>query len=297
MVKTATRTPPSIFVPVVLGLLLAGSGCGRRPADSARSRQPILVFAAASLENAMREAAAAFTERNGVEVSLNAAGSNVLAQQIEAGAPADLFVSADARWIDDLVAHGSLDAASRRELLTNRLVVIAPAGSGWRLGDLAAIGALPFRHLSIADPDSVPAGRYARSVLQATSTPKGAAWDQVAARVAPAPDVRAALAMVAAEPETIGIVYRTDVAGTAPPRGVQVLLEIEREPDPPIRYVAALVKRSPGVAPGSTELLGFLAGEEARSIFARYGFLPLPAATAPSSAPEDQRAGVVATTP
>ena len=249
--------------------LVWGVSCG----DSVP--RPILVFAAASLEEAMLEVAGAYTARAGTGVALNTAGSNVLAQQIEAGAPADVFVSADARWIDQLIAGGSLEPASRRELLSNRMVVVAHSGAGYSLENLSLIGTLPFRYLSIADPDSVPAGRYARSLLEHTPRPSGTAWDEVAARVAPAPDVRAALALVAAEPEAIGIVYRSDVMDAATSRGVEVLLEIEREPDPPIRYVAALVRRSTALAPGASELLDFLAGDEASAIFERHGFLPL----------------------
>jgi molybdate transport system substrate-binding protein len=274
---------------ILLGLALAALGCG----DG--TRQPILVFAAASLEDAMLECAAAYTGRSGASVSLNTAGSNVLAQQIRAGAPADVFVSADARWIDDLIASGSLDRESRRELLTNRLVVIGHAGRGMELSSLSEIGSLPFRYLSIADPDSVPAGRYARSLLEHTSLSSGTAWDEVASRVAPAPDVRAALAMVAAEPDAVGIVYRSDVVGVRRAAGdgvpgdaggaqvavghvdpaIEVLLEIDREPDPPIRYVGALVRRPQSVA-GAAALLDFLAGPEAKAIFERHGFVPLP---------------------
>jgi molybdate transport system substrate-binding protein len=269
-------------IPIVVGVLAAMvwlAGCGKAVP------RPILLFAAASLEDSILEVATAFTSRTGTGVALNTAGSNVLAQQIEAGAPADVFVSADARWIDELIASGSLDPASRRELLSNRLVVVAHSGAGYSLESLSLIGALPFRYLSIADPDSVPAGRYARSLLEHTPRPSGTAWDEVAARVAPAPDVRAALAVVAAEPDAIGIVYRSDVmggardgnggAGGGSTRGVEVLLQIEREPDPPIRYVGALVRRSGALAPESAELLDFLGGDEASVIFERHGFLPL----------------------
>lgn len=249
--------------------------------------KPVLVFAAASLEDAIADVAVAFTSRTRVGVALNTAGSNVLARQIEAGAPADLFVSADARWVDDLIAAGALDPASRRELLTNRLVVIAHPDAGFSLQGLGQIGGLGFRYLSLADPDAVPAGRYARSLLEQTPTAMGTAWDQVASRVAPAPDVRGAVALVAAEPRAVGIVYRTDVAAAGAPgvsadggaparRGVAVLLEIDRESDPPIRYVAALSRRSPRLTPGSAELLDFLSGDEARAIFERHGFLGAP---------------------
>jgi molybdate transport system substrate-binding protein len=267
---------------VLLAIALGMWSCGRE------EPRPVLVFAAASLEDAMLEIAAAYTGRTTVGVALNTAGSNVLARQVEAGAPADVFVSADAKWIDDLIASGDLEAASRRELLTNRLVLIAHRGTSLELADLSSLGELPFRYLSIADPDSVPAGRYARSLLERTPRATGTVWDEVASRVAPAPDVRAALAMVAAEPEAVGIVYGSDLVTTdagpadgAPRAGsvldqVEVLLEIEREPDPPIRYVGALVRRPKGATPGAAELLEFLAGADARAIFARHGFIPLP---------------------
>jgi molybdate transport system substrate-binding protein len=248
---------------------LAMAGCGGAP-------RPVLVFAAASLEQAVTEAAAVYTAKTGVGVALNCAGSNVLAQQIEAGAPADLFVSADAHWVDRLIEAGALDPSSRRELLTNRLVVIAHPDAGLSLPSLGLIGGLPFRHLSLADPDSVPAGRYARSLLEHTFTASGTAWDEVATRVAPAPDVRAALALVAAAPEVVGIVYRTDVAGGGAASRVEVLLEIERELDPPIRYVAARSSRSSKLASGASELLDFLGGPEARAIFERHRFIALP---------------------
>jgi molybdate transport system substrate-binding protein len=279
----------------VLALALAVAGCHRAP------ERPILLFAAASLEDAVMEAGAAYTARSGKGVAINTAGSNVLAKQIQAGAPADVFVSADARWVDDLIAAGSLDRASRRELLTNRLVVIAHRGSPYSLIDLAGLGSLPFSHLSLADPDSVPAGRYARSLLEHTPSASGTAWDAVESRVAPAPDVRAALAMVAAEPGAVGIVYRSDLtapsgagaAGTtgrgasgvaaapaaAPGQGgaahdVVVLLQIDHDLDPPIRYVGALVARATAT-PGAADLLDFLAGDEAGAIFERHGFLSL----------------------
>lgn len=259
-----------LSTPVLLAAALAATGCRE---DVPR---PILVFAAASLEDAITEVAAAYTAQTSVAVALSSAGSNVLAQQIKAGAPADLFVSADARWVDELIAAGALDAAYRRELLTNRLVVIAHPSAGFTLPRLEDIGGLPFRHLSVADPDAVPAGRYARSLLEQTPASTGTAWDQVADRVAPAPDVRVALALVSAQPDAVGIVYRSDVAGRdGPTRDVQVLLEIDRELDPPIRYVAARVRRSDGLTPGSTALLDFLSSEAAQAIFQRHGFMPV----------------------
>ncbi len=241
---------------MLVGMAAAALSCGQS------APRPILVFAAASLEDAIAEVASAYTARTGLGVALNTAGSNVLAQQIEAGAPADVFVSADARWIDELIAGGSLDPASRRELLSNRLVVIAHSGAGYTLESLALIGELPFRYLSIADPDSVPAGRYARSLLErhAASLRRhrvGRRWRRAWRRL---PTCAPRWRWWPPSPTAIGIVYRSDVIGvtggsgaaaggatagsadSGSSHGVEVLLEIEREPDPPIRYVAALVR-------------------------------------------------------
>jgi molybdate transport system substrate-binding protein len=234
--------------------------------------EPLLVFVASSLEDAMAEIAAVYRRDDGVEVALNAAGSNVLAQQIRSGAPADVLVSADAAWPDALERDGLLEPGTRRDLLTNRMVVVAHPGAGFALDRLEDIGALGFTHLSLADPDAVPAGRYAKSILAATTTAAGTAWDEVADRVAPAPDVRAALALVAAERDVVGIVYRSDAIGEP---GVEVLLQIDREPEPPIRYVAAVVRRESRRATAAEALLDFLDGETASEIFRRHGFLPL----------------------
>jgi molybdate transport system substrate-binding protein len=285
---SATSKVPALALAVLLAVAVAlgAAGCrevgrsgGEGGGEVGEGRAPLLVFAAASLENVMTEVAAAYSRAGDGEVELNAAGSNVLAQQIRAGAPADVFVSADARWVDDLVRDGLLVGATRRELLGNRLVVIAHPDAGLSLARLEDLGALDFRHLSVADPDSVPAGRYARSLLESTSVDGGGTvWAQVADRLAPAPDVRAALALVAAEPAAVGIVYATDLGAT---RGVEVLLEVEREPEPPIRYVAAVVRREDGEADGDRRtaeagrFLDFLGSDEARAIFVRHGFRPV----------------------
>jgi len=264
--------------PLLVVSLLALAGCGGHEP----SGRPLVVFAAASLEEAMTEVAELHHEETGVEVALNTAGSNVLAQQVRAGAAADVLVSADARWIDDLAAAGLLDPESRRELLTNRLAVIAHPAAGLSLERLEDLGALRFDHLSLADPESVPAGRYARSLLRATPSDGGTVWRDVSGRLVPAPDVRAALALVAADKGAVGIVYRSDVVAD---RGVELLLEIDREPDPPIRYVGAVVRRPPEsvaaserTADGEAGAMGFLdllSSTAAREIFERHGFLPL----------------------
>lgn len=265
---------------------LAVAGC---TADGpAAADRELTVFAAASLRDAAGEAAEAWTAGGGAPVRFNFAGSNVLAQQLLAApAAGDVFLSADQRWMDELEAAGRLVPGSRRTLLTNRLVVVAQRDSGWSLGEPAELAALPFRHLSLADPEAVPAGVYARDWLRsvpASDDPAGGdaaggdaaggtLWDRVADRVAPAPDVRGALALVEADPEILGVVYRTDAASSA---RVRVLYAVPPETGPEICYAAAAI--ASGRDPATTlAFLDFLDGAAARALFARHGFVPVAA--------------------
>ena len=235
------------------------------------------VFAAASLEDALADLAAAFERESGTEVVLNFAGSNVLAQQIRAGAPADVFYSADTRWVDALEAEGRLVAGSRVELLGNRLVVVCHEDAGFEMDELSDLASLGFRYLSLGDPDAVPAGSYARAALQAAALGNGQdVWQSVGSRVVPAPDVRAALALVREERHAVGIVYSSDML-TA--QGVKVLYEVPETLAPLVRYVAALVEadgRELGGKPdGGGQFLAFTRTTRAGEIFRRHGFLPL----------------------
>lgn len=231
---------------------------------SARTSDDLLVFAAASLRGPLEEAGAAFAAEEGSEVTLNFAGSNVLAQQLVASDRGDVFVSADESWVDYLERHGRAEAGERRYILSNTLVVVAHPSSTFRLDDPSALGALDFAHLSIADPSSVPAGRYARSYLESLG-----AWDDVRDRVAPAPDVRAALALCATQADVVGIVYRTDARAA----NVRVLYEVPRDALPtPIRYSAVPVAGRDRIDAAS-RFVAFLASDRARAIFARDGFV------------------------
>jgi molybdate transport system substrate-binding protein len=246
---------------LALGLLL--------PAG-ARASGKITVFAAASLKNALDETMAAYTARTGTIAVASYAASSALAKQIEAGAPADLFISADIPWMDYLDEQGLIDRASRTDLLSNALVLVAPAGTpraALEIGpgmDLSA--ALGDGRLAVGQVDSVPAGRYAKAALQTLG-----AWQAVETKLAQADNVRAALALVARGEAPLGIVYASDAASTAE---VDVVGIFPPASHPPIIYPAALVA-SDAANPEAAGFLAFLQGAEAAAAFRKAGFTVL----------------------
>jgi molybdate transport system substrate-binding protein len=235
-------------------------------AASGQTPAPLLVFAASSLTDALGEVDRAFTARTHIEVRASFAASSVVAKQIEAGAPADVFFSADLGWMDYLQKRGLLNVGSRRDVLGNALVLIAPADSLVRLKitpgfDLA--GALGGGRLATGDPDSVPVGQYARAALTQLGV-----WDSVAPRLVRAENVRTALEYVARGEAALGIVYRTDAQAE---KRVRVVDTFPADTHPPIIYPAAATASARLQAYGFLE---FLLSDEARAIFARYGFTP-----------------------
>jgi molybdate transport system substrate-binding protein len=228
----------------------------------------ITVFAAASLKEALDAAARPFEEKTGHKVSVSYAGSNALAKQIEAGAPATLFISADLDWVDYVEQRGLTIPGTRRNLLGNDLVLIAPANSTTQVKiapgfDLAA--ALGGGRLALANPDAVPAGKYARAALT-----KLGAWQGVEAHVAPAENVRAALALVSRSEAPLGIVYRTDAMAD---KGVRVVGAFPADSHPPIVYPMVQLK---GATPATAQLAEHLAAPATRAIWERYGFRVIP---------------------
>ena len=176
-------------------------------------QQPqLMVFAAASLRDVMSEVATRFEQEHGIHVNYNFAGSNVLAQQLLATPRADLFISANKAWMRRLEQAGRVVPGSRQVVLGNRLVVIVNHASTLE-GDPRELFCTPvFEYLSIGNPEAVPAGIYAREWLEKLPCDGGSAWSSVAGRIAPAPDVRAALGLVEAGRDIPGIVYATDAA-------------------------------------------------------------------------------------
>jgi molybdate transport system substrate-binding protein len=229
----------------------------------------LLVFAAASLKDALDEQVAGF-ERGGARRARVAYGaSSTLAKQIENGAPAQVFISADIEWMEYLAARNRIDPKSRVNLLANRLVLVAPAASGveveiapgFPLDRLLAEG-----RLAIADPDHVPAGRYGRAALEALGI-----WQRVSGRTAPADNVRAALALVARGEAPLGIVYRTDALEE---KRVRIVAEFPASTHPPIVYPAAVT--ATGRTSIGPEFLAFLRSPAGRAVWERHGFAMAP---------------------
>lgn len=245
----------------LLGLALA---LGLAAGVQARQPEPLTVFAAASLKNVMDEEGAAFAAAGGVPVRFSYGASSALARQIEQGAPADLYISADSDWMSYVQDRRLIVAASRRNLLTNRLALIAPAGSPVKLtvGRGMPIGrALGEGRLAVAAPD-VPAGKYARAALASLGV-----WPQVKDRLAPAENVRAALLYVSRGETPLGIVYDTD-ARVDP--GVRIVGLFPETSHPKIVYPAAILARSTN--PAAARFLAFLQSPRGRAIFQKYGF-------------------------
>lgn len=231
-------------------------------------RQPeLLVFAAASLTNVLGELSTTWSARSGVRIRTSFASSSVLARQIEAGGRADAFISADQEWMDYLQSHNLIDKATRRNLIANRLVLIAPVDSKIELKiapGFDLVGTLGKQRLATGDPDTVPVGRYARSALVTLGV-----WDKIQDRLVRADNVRSAMTFVALGEVPLGIVYATDAKVDSKVRIVDTFPE---NTHPPITYPGAAIKGSRGDA---REFLEFLASPQARDIWVKYGFLEL----------------------
>jgi molybdate transport system substrate-binding protein len=246
--------------PVRSALCLCVLLFGSAPAFAA---DKILVFAAASLKNALDDADAAYHQQGGGEVVASYAASGALAKQIENGAPADLFISADLKWMDAL-AHEQL-VKTATNLLGNELVVVAPVSSTTTLTLGAGLDlrpALGDGRLAIGDPQSVPAGDYAQRALQ-----KLGAWQGVEDRLARSDSVRAALTLVSRGEAPLGIVYATDAAAD---KGVKIIATFPEDSHPPIVYPMAEV--ASGRNPETAKFLSWLESPAAAPYFTKQGF-------------------------
>jgi molybdate transport system substrate-binding protein len=230
--------------------------------------EDILVFAAASLKNALDEAVIDYRQHGGDKVNVSYAASSALAKQLESGAPADMFISADLDWMDYAQQRHLIKPETRKDLLGNRLVLIAPAAS-----DVTAViepnfplaALLQDGRLAMADPDSVPAGKYGKAALE-----KLGVWSSVEGKVARAENVRAALFFVSRQEAPLGIVYQTDAAAD---KGVKIVAAFPEDTHPPLVYPIALSAASKN--PGAVKFLGFLESPAARPIFEKQGFTVL----------------------
>lgn len=241
-------------------------GAAAAPASAASDR-PVVVFAAASLKTALDDIAAEWRRDTGRVVRVSYAGTAALARQIEQGAPADVFLSADRDWMDYLALRGLVTAP--RALLSNRLVLVAPAASTiqFKLEPGAPLAeTLGDGRLAVANVDSVPAGRYAKIALDALGL-----WPQASSRLVQSIDVRAALRLVARGEVPLGIVYATDAH--AEPR-VRVVDRFDQGTHPAILYMAGVVSESSNA--DAAAFLEFLGQAPARRVFEREGFTVVP---------------------
>jgi len=247
----------------ILALWLSLLLLGLAPAQ-AEERGPV-VLAAASLQEALTDAAKAWAAKGHPRPVISFAGSPALARQIEAGAPADLFISADEEWMDYVAAKGLLRKGSRTPFLSNRLALIAPVGSKVQLvikPGFSLARALGDGRLAMADPESVPAGRYGKAALT-----KLGVWKTVSGKIARAENVRAALALVERGEAPFGIVYATDARAS---RGVRILGTFAADTHPLIIYPLALLKSS--FNREAEAFRSFLLSREGKAIFAQRGF-------------------------
>jgi len=257
--RNARWTRRAAVAVVAVGLLASPPAPAREP-----QRPALLVFAAASLTDVLEELSADWTRRSGVTVKLSFAASSVLARQIEAGSQADVFMPADQEWMNYLAERRLIDSASRRDLVGNTLVLIAPADSDVRITltrgvDLGA--ALGNGRLAIGDPDTVPVGRYAKAAFESLGL-----WDQLEDRLAPADNVRAALNFVARGEAPLGVVYATDARVES---AVRVVATFPADTHAPIIYPAA--KTSAG-RPEAVGYLAYLSSAAAATVWQKHGF-------------------------
>jgi len=251
----------------VIGAIAAAVFITMAPASA--QTQDILVFGAASLKNALDDANARYQRKTGGKIVVSYGASSTLAKQLESGAPADIFISADLDWMDYVAQRKLIKPETRANFLGNKLVLIAPGESKVTLTigpNFPLAQALGGGRLAMADPAFVPAGKYGKASLEALGV-----WNSVSDKIAPAQDVRTALTYVSRGEAPLGIVYQTDAAAD---KGVKVVGAFPDGTHPPIIYPMAVTAASNN--PGVGAYMSFLKSSEARSAFESQGFVVLP---------------------
>ena len=250
-----------ILASIVVGFgLLASGGTPAIEAD-----QPeINLYAAASLRDVLESLTPACERASGTKLVVNLGASNELARQIEAGRKADVFFSADEAWMDRLEKAGLVETTSRRSVLSNRLVVIGRTDDSITIKTPADLLVPAIKWIALANPEAVPAGKYAKSWLE-----KAGVWGALSDRVLPSVDVRAALAAVEAGGARVGVVYRTDARISSK---VRILYEVSESEGPPISYPIAAMKDRPHTDVAA-RVVSFLCGPEAAAAYEKFGFI------------------------
>ncbi|MEO8196028.1 MAG: molybdate ABC transporter substrate-binding protein [Thermoanaerobaculia bacterium] len=246
--------------------LLSGLFVVFHGSSALRAAEPVevQVYAAASLREVLEELTPAVERATGTRLVFNLGASNDLARQIIAANKADVFFSADEGWMERVAEAGLVDAGSRRSPLSNQLVVVVPADSSLPIHSAQDLASPAVRRLALANPEAVPAGKYARAWLEASGQ-----WQAVAGRVVPALDVRAALAAVESGAVEAGIVYRTDAALS---QRVRVVYAVPEGAAPRIAYALAALGERPNLEVARAVVV-WLGGPEAAPVFERFGFI------------------------
>lgn len=227
------------------------------------SSEELIIFGAMSLTDALTEISHRFGEGRNIKVYCNFAGSSTLQRQIEKGAPADVFISASPKQIDALQRKGLIDDETRRAILNNRLVLVAPVNSMLSMTDVGLLTQDSIRRIAIGEPNSVPAGIYGKEALTHLGI-----WEAVQSKLIPSADVRSTLAYVESGEVDVGVVYQTDAAMS---QKVRIIYQFPDSIHTPIVYPAAVLRDTEHKVLAQT-FLEYLQTAEVAAIFEKYGF-------------------------
>jgi molybdate transport system substrate-binding protein len=251
--KLTTHAPRALTAAALIFLLFPRSQAAE-----------VRVFAAASLTDSLKELAMGYAKRSNDRIVFNFGASSTLARQIEEGAPADIFFSADEARMDALETKGLIDKSSRKSRLSNSLVIVVAAENGASVSSPQDLANPAIKRVSLGDPKAVPIGVYAKQYLQSLGI-----WPEVAPKIVATENVRAAMVAVEAGNADASIVYKTDAAIS---KKVRITFEVPPNQGPNISYPIALVKDAPAHEP-ARRVLEYLQSVEADAVFARYGFI------------------------
>jgi len=266
-----------MLVAVISIGFLHGCDQDRGQSSDGKEAEEVVVFAAASLQPSLQKIADQFQQEHGIGVQLNFAASGVLAQQIISGARADVFISADRGWIDNISSQGLVAPESVSPLVSNSMVIVGHRESEWEIDSVERLSEVPFRYLVVGDPAFVPAGKYAQRFLQSVAMPESevSVWDSIGDRISPTSDLRRVLALVESDRSLIGFAYSTDILKS---NGVRVLYTVPNA-DLLVDYFVVRVDSSEAEIERTENVnrfVEFLTGELGSKIFEADGFV-LPA--------------------
>ncbi len=255
---------------LVIAVATAVAATALAPPSAAKAEAGnVVVFAAASLKNALDDINAQWQRETGKKAVISYGASSALAKQVEAAAPVDIFVSADIAWMEDVARKGLIRPETRKDLLGNEIVLVAAKDSSVQMKiepNFALAKSLGEGRLAMANTDSVPAGKYGKAALQ-----KLGVWDSVSGKIAEAEDVRAALALVSRGEAPLGIVYQTDAAADP---NVRIVAGFPTDSHPPIIYPVAVLASSTN--PDAVAFLDYIESAKAKPLFEKQGFSVLP---------------------